>query len=237
MHEIDYTTLANAVSRRLDLSSNDVSGVIPTAAATTGSGSGEGLADQTSDFNEPDDDFGPPVHSILSYSSAAEVSNIINTSAYFLFQDYKADFAASIADLNLEFFVPNEFLALGGNHSNPNHSCFGKNALPNRGLWPNVRPFATALDEIRRRLGEPVRLTSVYRNDAYNSCLPGSVSNSQHKLFKAEDFKCAAGSPVRWRTVAQDVRRDGFFSGGIGIYNTFVHIDVRGSEIDWDSRR
>lgn len=214
------------------------SGVIPAVPAPPGAAPQSllGFDPETMDPNEPDDGFNPLVHSILAYNSAEEIDAIIHTTAFSAYQDYKRDFAASIADLNLQHFTPEEFLFLGGSHANAGSSCHGKNALPARSLWPNIRGLAVALDEIRRRLGAPVRLTSVYRNQAYNDCLPGSATRSQHLNFKAADFQCATGTPDLWSETAKGVRADGFFTGGIGVYSTFVHVDTRGENVAWSGR-
>lgn len=131
-------------------------------------------------------------------------------------------------------FTWKEFLFKGSKHAQN-----GLNADPPERLWPNVIPLARALEEIRVRIGAPVRLTSIYRSPAYNASLSGSAKRSQHMAFKAADFQVlggAHGTSGDWAAVAKAVRSDGVFEGGVGIYNTFVHVDVRGSRADWDSR-
>jgi uncharacterized protein YcbK (DUF882 family) len=95
---------------------------------------------------------------------------------------------------------------------------------------------AKVLDELRARLDSAVRLSSIYRNDAYDGCLSGTASESQHKNMRAADFSAASGNPASWRSVLIQMRDEGFFKGGIGIYNTFVHVDTRGTNADWDNR-
>jgi lysozyme len=43
----------------------------------------------------------------------------------------------------------------------------------------------------------------------------------------------AALSPPQWHAIAQQLRGEGLFSGGIGLYGSFVHVDVRGYNADW----
>lgn len=136
--------------------------------------------------------------------------------------------------LGAQNFTADEFMVLGPSHHG-NGACAGKNALPERGLWDNVKPLVAAMDAIRVALGSPVRITNCFRAEAYNSCI-GGVSRSQHKQFRAADFVSSSGNSQDWADAARRVRDNGGFAGGIGIYNGFVHIDVRGSNADWDNR-
>jgi hypothetical protein len=148
------------------------------------------------------------------------------------------DFRAFIEPLNLRHISFSELLFLGGSNNSPGSSCFHTNSLPPRELWPNIVPTARVLDELRERLGSPVRLLSIYRNQAYNSCLSGTAPESQHKSMRAIDFAAEDGrGPAHWRAQLLAMRdNEQLFSGGIGIYNTFVHVDTRGPRADWDKR-
>jgi uncharacterized protein YcbK (DUF882 family) len=89
------------------------------------------------------------------------------------------------------------------------------------------------LDELRSRLGSPVILNSVYRSPEYTEKI-GGVSESQHMEFRAADFVVRSSSaPSDWAAVLKQMRAEGVFSGGIGVYNTFVHLDTRGENVDW----
>jgi hypothetical protein len=152
--------------------------------------------------------------------------------------DYEEEFRAFIERLNLRHFGFREFLFLGGSNNTPGSPCYRKNTLPSKSLWVNLAPTARVLDELRVRLGAPLKLRSIYRNAAYNSCLSGAAAESQHKAMRAVDFSAAdsKGSEHWWRTLVAMRDRESLFSGGIGIYNTFVHVDTRGRRADWDER-
>lgn len=138
-----------------------------------------------------------------------------------------AAFTAMIESLNLKYFKPTEFLVLGNQHFTGR--CKGKNTLPPRALWENIKPTARVLDALRERLGAPIRTLSVYRSPAYNACIPGAAGGSVHMNFMAVDFKCdAAGGPVHWARQLKALRDVGMFKGGIGVYQSFVHVDTRG---------
>jgi len=144
----------------------------------------------------------------------------------------RAKFDKFVADLNLRHFTASELLFAG--HSNaPGGSCAGKNSPPPEALWPNVANTARMLDEIRHRLGVACRINSAYRAQPYNDCV-GGQKNSLHARFNAIDFRCDTGTPSQWHAVAKVVRASNpDFTGGIGRYATFVHIDTRGHAANW----
>lgn len=134
-----------------------------------------------------------------------------------------------------DHFVADEFMVMGPSNANPSSACHNKNAIPDRAMWDAVVPLVAAMDAIRKQLGYGVRITNCYRAPPYNSCV-GGVSGSLHMQFKAADFVAVEGTSADWAAAAKAVRDRGDFSGGIGIYNSFVHVDVRGTPADWDNR-
>ncbi|MEP3255949.1 MAG: D-Ala-D-Ala carboxypeptidase family metallohydrolase [Stappiaceae bacterium] len=128
---------------------------------------------------------------------------------------------------------PEEFLLTGAG-SRPGHRCAGLNGLPPRQLWPNFIPVAQVLDEFRSRIGKPVSIVVAYRSTAYNACV-GGARNSQHIQFRAVDFMVDGMNTREIANVLRQMRSSGLFSGGIGTYSSFVHVDTRGSNHDWQS--
>jgi len=115
---------------------------------------------------------------------------------------------------------------------------FKSNTDPDPSLYPNVVPLVNVLDKIRKEVGAPIRLLSIYRSPDYNRDVGGATS-SRHMQFDAADFEVlgdGAGTPERWYRIAKKLRDQGEFKGGIGVYNTFVHVDTRGSNAFWDNR-
>jgi uncharacterized protein YcbK (DUF882 family) len=108
------------------------------------------------------------------------------------------------------------------------------NSTPPCDLWPNILPTLRVLDELRERLGAPIRLLSTYRSPAYNRAV-GGERNSFHMQFRAIDFACDKGTPDEWADVLKTMRKLGVFRGGIGVYpgKGFVHVDTRGYEANW----
>ena len=149
--------------------------------------------------------------------------------------DYMRRFREFMESQGLKYFRAEEFLVLGGNNSDPGSSAFGRNTPPPVELWENIAKVAAVLDEFRERHGAPIQLVSLFRNPEYSAAI-GGASKSQHLLGQAADFTSAKGSPEEWAGILRDMRDEGLFQGGIGIHSSFVHVDVRGVNADWDSR-
>lgn len=90
--------------------------------------------------------------------------------------------------------------------------------------------LVTVLQKIRDHFGKPVIITSAYRNDTYNKKV-GGADYSQHKYGMAADIYISGVSPA---TIADYVETIMPNTGGIGIYSSFVHVDVRTSRARWN---
>jgi peptidoglycan hydrolase-like protein with peptidoglycan-binding domain len=140
-------------------------------------------------------------------------------------------FVEFVATLGLRHFVADELLFLG--NQNKSGSCKGLNDYPPEILWRNIAPTVAVLDKLREEMGAPIHFLSLYRSPAYNKCIDGSATNSFHMRYQAIDFVCDIGSPAGWAAKLKEYRIRGIFSGGIGVYKSFVHCDTRGVNKDW----
>ena len=104
------------------------------------------------------------------------------------------------------------------------------NTDPPAALWPNMERTAKVLQEARNRLGKAIRITSAYRDAAYNRKI-GGVANSTHVKFNALDL--VTDKPAALYLLLLDLRREGAFKGGLGLYRSFVHLDSRGHNATW----
>ena len=86
------------------------------------------------------------------------------------------------------------------------------------------------LQKIRTHFRKPVTINSGYRTPDYNKKVGGST-NSQHCLGTACDIVVKGIAPKQVATYAETLLKD---KGGIGVYDTFTHIDVRESKSRWN---
>lgn len=102
-------------------------------------------------------------------------------------------------------------------------------------VFQNIKELAINLQKIRDYLGEPMHINSGYRSPSHNKAIGGSP-NSQHLLGKAADittknFTAKELSLVIERMIYQGEIKE----GGVGLYNGFVHYDIRGGRARWNS--
>ena len=87
------------------------------------------------------------------------------------------------------------------------------------------------LQKLRDLLHLPIYISSGYRTEAHNNKIGGSIT-SQHLIGKAVDIKKFDGiNDEKFVELAEMV---GFV--GIGLYDTWYHIDVRYHKARWDYR-
>jgi uncharacterized protein YcbK (DUF882 family) len=103
-----------------------------------------------------------------------------------------------------------------------------KDGTPYPYEWRRGRALdvARAFEELRAAVGLPLVVLSGYRTAAHNRAI-GGAANSQHVQGRALDLLPPKGWTVlQLAAVAkgiEDIR-------GIGLYGTFLHIDVRPSD-------
>lgn len=89
------------------------------------------------------------------------------------------------------------------------------------------------LEIIRLHYNKPLHINSGYRTVQYNASLKNSSPKSQHILGKAADIWLNDVSPKQLYSWLDSSYPN---SLGLGIYNTFVHVDVREGKSRWDYR-
>lgn len=89
------------------------------------------------------------------------------------------------------------------------------------------------LNEIREAFDKPILINCGYRSPEHNAAV-GGVSNSQHLKGTAADIRPKDLSDLpRLEEICERLNPN----GGVGLYNTFVHIDVRGSRARWNNKK
>lgn len=97
------------------------------------------------------------------------------------------------------------------------------------GFSPDLLPV---LEDVRQHFSASVVINCACRCPAHNKAV-GGASHSQHLLGNAADIKVTGVSPDVVATFLEHAHPD----GGIGRYNTFTHVDVRGTAARWDERK
>jgi uncharacterized protein YcbK (DUF882 family) len=94
------------------------------------------------------------------------------------------------------------------------------------------------LEPMRRKFG-PCSVHSGFRTHRYNARI-GGASQSYHVYpehdgnDQAVDVSFARGNPRQWHAAANSIRnRKRKGRGGLGLYSTFVHIDLRDFAANW----
>jgi len=86
------------------------------------------------------------------------------------------------------------------------------------------------LQTIRDHFGTAVTINSGYRTPQYNTKV-GGVAHSQHCYGTAADISVKGQTPAAVAAYARTLMPDW---GGVGIYGSFTHIDVRETRSDWN---
>lgn len=86
------------------------------------------------------------------------------------------------------------------------------------------------LQKIRTHFGKPVTINSAYRTPTHNK-KEGGATYSQHLYGTAADIVVSGVSPKEVAKYAEILLSG---KGGIGIYSTFTHVDVREVKSRWN---
>ena len=88
------------------------------------------------------------------------------------------------------------------------------------------------LEQIRAAAGGAVTINSGYRTTAYNAQV-GGARYSQHLRGTAADIVVEGAGPLLVGQMAEYYLGS---RGGIGVYQTFTHVDTRSGKARWDQR-
>jgi uncharacterized protein YcbK (DUF882 family) len=100
-------------------------------------------------------------------------------------------------------------------------------------LMGNIHELAKNLQVLRDHYGKPITINSAYRTPWYNSKVGGAAA-SKHMEGKAADINVQGITPKALHTTIEGLIESGKMKqGGLGLYPTFVHYDVRGSYVRW----
>lgn len=104
---------------------------------------------------------------------------------------------------------------------------------PTNDVLKNLTELAKNLEVLRKHLGQPIRITSGFRSREHNKKIGGAL-NSFHVLGMAADIQVAKMKPEEVAKAIELLIKDGKIKeGGLGIYRTWIHYDIRGTKSRW----
>lgn len=104
-------------------------------------------------------------------------------------------------------------------------------------VFLNIQVLAHQLQVIRDTINSPLNINSAYRSPEHNRRI-GGVPNSQHLLGNAADITSRDFTPTQLYSIIEGLIEQGkILEGGLGLYNGFVHYDIRGHKARWDYRK
>ena len=106
-------------------------------------------------------------------------------------------------------------------------------------VWiPNMlKPMISELEEIRALTNQPCIIVSGYRTKSYNSKVHGA-SKSQHIIGNAVDITLKGMTKVQlYKAICHLIKEGVIKQGGVGLYNTHVHYDRRGTPARWNKSK
>ena len=124
--------------------------------------------------------------------------------------------------------------------------AYGFSAAPYPEEWVDdrLRPLCAVLEALRAKLGDrPITIVEAggYRPAPYDAerirrGARGVSPNSQHHEGRAADIRVAGLTSGEVYRVALQMAEEGVAVGGVGIYDTFCHVDLGPPGRRWDRR-
>ena len=102
-------------------------------------------------------------------------------------------------------------------------------------VFKNIKKLAEQHQIIRDYIKKPIKITSGYRCESHNRDI-GGVLGSKHTKGLAGDLQVNETTPIEMYFIIKYlIKRADIIEGGLGVYNTFVHYDIRGKKARWNN--
>lgn len=124
-------------------------------------------------------------------------------------------------------------MKLTENFSLHEFNCKDGTPVPEQ-FHPNVKELANNLQIIRDYIKQPLIISgSGYRTKSHNAKV-GGAPKSQHLTASAADITAKGYTPKELAAIIETLIEKGKVKqGGLGIYPSFVHYDIRGIKARW----
>lgn len=100
----------------------------------------------------------------------------------------------------------------------------------------NIQELANNLQVLRNHFGMPITVTSGYRSKAHNERIGGSKNSFHVKGMAADIVVKGIKAYIVAKQIELLIHYGLMKEGGIGIYDTFVHYDIRGHYARWNNQ-
>lgn len=124
-------------------------------------------------------------------------------------------------------------MKLTQNFSLEEFNCKDGTTVPEK-YYSNVLKVAENLEVLREYLQRPIIISgSGYRTKKHNTEV-GGAPKSQHLTASAADISVHGLPPMQIAEAIETLIEEGKMQqGGMGVYPTFVHYDIRGTRARW----
>ena len=131
-------------------------------------------------------------------------------------------------DFTLDEFLHSRFFAAAGVQDKVIESY-----QQNTAVQENIKVLAEQLQIIRDYVGQPITINIAYRPHWWEK-MRGRGGTSQHCLGKAADIYAPGLTIIElYRTIQSLIAQGKIKNGGLGLYNTFIHYDIRQTPARW----
>jgi len=97
----------------------------------------------------------------------------------------------------------------------------------------NIIDLSRNLQVVRDYIKKSININSGYRSPAHNKKV-GGATNSQHLLGKASDITIDGLTPTMVKALLEKlISENKIKNGGVSLYPTFVHYDIRHNPTRW----
>jgi len=97
----------------------------------------------------------------------------------------------------------------------------------------SVERVCNELEILRAELDAPITVISGWRSQEHNDSV-GGKSKSQHLVGTAADIRVSGVTPAKvHETIERLITQGVMLEGGLGLYDSFCHYDVRGRRARW----
>jgi uncharacterized protein YcbK (DUF882 family) len=98
----------------------------------------------------------------------------------------------------------------------------------------NIVKLAGNLEALRALLNAPIKINSGYRSIDHNKSIKG-VKGSRHTKGLAADIVVEGYDTEQvFEAIEYLIKQGEMQEGGLGMYDTFVHYDIRGTKARWN---